>query len=104
MAPGKANGLYVVVLGDGECWPCANTQGDHADAPPKGNGVIMGVILLGCETLPAPFTRPSPCSSGTWASALGTHDSTVYGTARAPPQRYCPHHLAAISSAVVSVL
>ena len=26
----------------------------------------------------------------------------VYGTARASPQRYYPHHVAAISSAVVS--
>ena len=40
---------------------------------------------------------------GKAASAPGTHDSTVYGTARASPQRYYPPHLAAISSRPSSV-
>ena len=34
---------------------------------------------------------------GKAASATGTHDSTLYGTAHASPQRDYPHHLAAIS-------
>ena len=29
------------------------------------------------------------------------HDSTVYGTSRASPRSFFPHHLAAISSSIV---
>ena len=31
----------------------------------------------------------------------GIHDTTVYGTSRAAPRSFFPHHLAAISSAIV---
>ena len=34
------------------------------------------------------------------ASAPTTHDSTCYGTSRASPRDFLPHHLARISTAV----
>ena len=39
---------------------------------------------------------------GKVASRPYAYDGTVYGTARASPSTYFPHHLAAISSAIVT--
>ena len=32
----------------------------------------------------------------------GNHDTTIYGTSRSSPNKFYPHHLAAISAAVVT--
>ena len=79
-------------------WVAARA-GDYADALAKGHGVTM----LGCESTGALFTAFLLVlrTLGRAAVAPGTHDSTVYGTSRASPQSFFPHHIAAISSAVV---
>lgn len=76
-----------------------SSAGDYADALSKGHGVLM----LGMESTGALFTPFVLMlkTLGKLSTAPGTHDSTIYGTARASPQTFFRHHVAAISSAVV---
>jgi hypothetical protein len=82
----------------GTGWVKSST-GDYADALSKGHGVLM----LGMESTGALFTPFVLMlkTLGKLSTAPGTHDSTIYGTARASPQTFFRHHVAAISSAVV---
>ena len=59
--------------------------------------------MLGMESTGALFTPFVLMlkTLGKLSTAPGTHDSTIYGTARASPQTFFRHHVAAISSAVV---
>ena len=75
------------------------TPGHYRDALAKGNIVH----LLATESTGA-LSRPVILLLKTLAKATqGTagHDSTQYGLGRASPQSFFPHHLAAISSAIV---
>ena len=83
----------------GAGWVAATTDHDYADAIAKGHGVT----LLGTESTGALFVALVLLLRvhAKLATAPGTQDSTVYGTARASPKSYYAHHTAAISSAVV---
>jgi len=75
-------------------------HGQYADALSKGHGAVLlgaettGAFLPGLELLLKVLARQ--------ARAPGTHDSTVYGTARSSARTFYPHHAAAISSSIVT--
>ena len=74
--------------------------GQYSDAASKGHHTT----LLALESTGAMATsfRMLLRVLGRQAVAPGTHDSTVYGTARSSPRSFYPHHVAAIASAVVA--
>ena len=77
------------------------TPGHYHDRDALAKGNI--VHLLATESTGA-LSRPVILLLKTLAKATqGTagHDSTQYGLGRASPQSFFPHHLAAISSAIV---
>ena len=75
-------------------------RGQYADALSKGHPTV----LLGMESTGALFTTFALFLQmlGRQSRAPGTHDSTVYGEARASPKAFYRHHTAAISAAVVN--
>ena len=75
-------------------------RGQYADALLKGHPVM----LLGMESSGAMFLPLALHLRllGRLSKTPGTEDSTVYGTARASPKAFHPHHSAAISAAVTT--
>ena len=75
------------------------TPGHYDDALTKGNIVH----LLATESTGALSPDVIRLLRELAKTAQGTsgHDSTVYGLSRASPKSFFPHHLAAISSAIV---
>ena len=75
------------------------TKGHYDDALAKGNIVH----LLATESTGALSPDVIRLLRELAKTAQGTsgHDSTVYGLSRASPKSFFPHHLAAISSAIV---
>ena len=75
------------------------TPGHYNDALAKGNIVH----LLATESTGALSPDVIRLLRELAKTAQGTsgHDSTVYGLSRASPKSFFPHHLAAISSAIV---
>ena len=74
-------------------------RGQYSDAISKGHPTV----LLGMESTGALFHTFALFLRmlGRQSTAPGTHDSTVYGAARASPKTF-RHHTAAISAAVTS--
>ena len=74
-------------------------SGDYHDALEKGNLVHLlatestGALSRGVIVLLKALAKSTKEPSG--------HDSTPYGDGRASPRSFFPHHLAAISSAIV---
>ena len=74
-------------------------DGDYADALKKGHRVHLlvsestGALSPDVIRLLRELAKTAQGTSG--------HDSTVYGLSRASPKSFFPHHLAAISSAIV---
>ena len=62
-----------------------------------------GVRLLVCEPTGAcnPTLTRLLRDTSKAIGLPGIHDTSVYGTSRAAPRSFFPHHLAAISSAIV---
>ena len=73
---------------------------DYADAQRRGNGVTLLVseVLGGLSPSTVKFLRALAAA----ARAPSAQDHTVYGQSRASPSHHYPHHLAAISSAIVA--
>ena len=73
--------------------------GDYADAKAKGHTVHLlatestGAVSSAVIKLLHALAKSTQTAEG--------HDSTVYGNSRASPRSFFPHHLAAISSAIV---
>ena len=91
----KAEGPFDRTTGKG--W-VREERGQYADALSKGHPTV----LLGMESTGALFTTFALFLQmlGRQSRAPGTHDSTVYGEARASPKAFYRHHTAAIAAAV----
>ena len=78
--------------------PRATTTHDYADAQRRGHSVT----LLVTETTGAVSSDFAALLRALAATArrADTHDSTEYGSARASPASFYPHHLANISAAI----
>ena len=83
----------------GAGWVAASTKHDYADALSRGHTVT----LLACESTGALSPGYGAClrDLGAQSRQPNTQDSTCYGTSPSSPQSFYPHHLAAISAAVV---
>ena len=83
----------------GNGWIRATVDHDYADALNRGNPVT----LLVTETTGALSSTLVNVmrALAKQARASTTHDSSCYGTARTSPCSFLPHHLAAISAAIV---
>ena len=74
-------------------------RGDYSDAKSKGNIVNLlateftGALSHTVIKLMHALAKSTITPEG--------HDSTVYGTGRASPRSFFPHHVAAVSSAIV---
>ena len=75
-------------------------RGDYSSAADMGHRTHLHLIepTGACSRSLTCLLRATSKSIG----LPGIHDSTVYGTSRASPRTFYPHHLAAISSAVVT--
>ena len=73
--------------------------GDYSDAKSKGNTTN----LLATESTGALSRTVIQLLHALAKSTLTPegHDSTVYGTSHASPRSFFPHHVAAVSSAIV---
>ena len=82
----------------GTGWVAATTKHDYADAQRRGHAVT----LLVTETTGAvsPDFAAILRALAATARRADTHDSTEYGSARASPTAFYPHHLANISAAI----
>ena len=92
-----ADGPFSRLTGSG--WLATTTSHDYADAQRRGNPVTLMVseVLGGLSRSTIKLLR----AVATLARSSTAQDATVYGLSRASPRHHYPHHLAAISSAIV---
>ena len=83
------------LTGHGRVLAC---DGDYADAISKGHGVLLlmtestGALAKPVVMLLRSLARLATLPSG--------NDTTVYGSSRASPKAFFPHHVASISAAI----
>ena len=77
----------------------ARSDAQYSDALSKGHGVTL--LVTECTGAVSGTVLALLRDLDSQSRLATTIDHTVYGTARTSPRRFLPHHLAAISAAIV---